>query len=100
MSAQSPPDYCGKENTAANVVTAKKRKSEVKSVKLKRKHLKVVEDNSMMVDTHAGQENGAPGENGAAETAPTHSGRKSNLPSRFKDAGYASLKRNMQKNKA
>jgi hypothetical protein len=105
-SAQFPLDCQGKENIVANNVTdpvgsggnAKKRKASNKSVKPKGKRSKVTEDNLMAVDTHAVQENNVPGENNATEKAATRSGRKSNLPSRFKDAGYVPQKRNMQKN--
>jgi hypothetical protein len=56
-----------------------------------------MEDNSTTINMHAAQEKETPEESGTAETAPTRSGRRSNLPSRFKDAGYAPPKRNVRK---
>jgi hypothetical protein len=102
VSALSPPDHHGKENTAADKATApvglgKKRKMDVKSANNKGKRSKVMEDNSTTINMHAAQEKETPEESGTAETAPTRSGRRSNLPSRFKDAGYAPPKRNVRK---
>jgi len=98
--SESPPDHYGKEkeNIAANKVVgsggnAKKRKAKVKSAKPNGKRPKVIEDNSV-VDTHTAQEKDA------AEAGATRSGRTPNLPSRFKDAGYAPPKRNVGKKRA
>ena len=97
MSDLSPPDHHGKENTAADKATApvglgKKRKMDVKSPNNKRKRCNVMED-SATINMHAAQEKETPKESGAAETAPTRSGHRPNLPSCFKDAGYAPQKR-------
>jgi hypothetical protein len=98
QSPPAPPAHHGKKNTGADEITlvgsggnTKKRKANSRSAKPKQKHPKV------MADTDAAQEYGISGENCMAETAPTHSGHRSNLPSRFKDAGYPPPKRNVQK---
>jgi hypothetical protein len=102
QSDQSPD---GKENTPVVSTHAKKRKPRAdKSTKRNGKRSKVTEDESTMVGTCAAQEKDASGENGenVDEAAATRSGRKSNLPSRFKDAGagYAPSKRSVRKKSA
>jgi hypothetical protein len=96
MSAPSPPDHHNKENTEAvevptQIGNAKKRKANVNSAKPKRKR------NMKDVDINTAQEKDALGGDGAAETAATRSGRKSNLPGHLKDAGYAPPKRSLRK---
>jgi hypothetical protein len=92
-SPQSLADRHGKENIVPNedpkpVGNAKKRKAQADGKSAKRKHFKVAEDKSMVEDAHSQEKDalGEIGENGADEMAATRSGRKSNLPSRFKDA--------------
>ena len=96
MSAPSPPDHHNKENTEAvevptQIGNTKKRKANVNSAKPKRKR------NMKDVDINTAQEKDALGGDGAAETAATRSGRKSNLPGHLKDAGYAPPKRSLRK---
>jgi hypothetical protein len=98
VSAKSRLDDHGKENAefvgvATEDGNAKKRKGDPQKPKTKR----AKKDNSKPVDVHTAQEDDAPEENNAAETAATRSGRKSNLPGHLKDAGYAPPKRNMRK---
>jgi hypothetical protein len=75
MSALPPLDHHDKENTAADKATAlvgsaKKRKADDKSTIPKGKRSKVMEDNSMIINTHGAQEKETPG-NSVAETTAT-----------------------------